>query len=238
MEANIWGFNVQSQPCEFGNCNPTCQNNAGAEEYGPGDSYTINSYKPYHVRTQFMVRNYDERDLEEIRTTITQGDNKIVIRQNCPDVLADLGWKLKFQLHVGISTYALPLDNDVGGYCEAACTGGNLYIANLKFAEGDSYYTDEDLEEALADTTEYKFGGKCRNNDDSSECHSEGHCFRSWPVDDERRWNSDDAKCRTIPDHYINNEFEYSRNPTRNQNAGLCSVGCAHGEQCYNSWIA
>ena len=63
-------------------------------------------------------------------------------------------------------------------------------------------------------------------------------CFKSWPAGDEDKWRSDDAKCRTVPDEFVNNEFEYSRRPMRNQNAGLCKLGCAADEVCHKSWIA
>lgn len=83
------------------------------------------------------------------------------------------------------------------------------------------------------DYTFYKFSNQCGSMD-SSMCGSDDVCFRSWPVDDEKKWKSDDFACRPIPARMLAGEFTYSRRPTRNMNKGLCALGCDGA--CHNSW--
>jgi len=53
MEANIWGFNAATYPCEFGSCQSSSatQQHVSGAQYGPGSSYTIDTTKAYHVKT-------------------------------------------------------------------------------------------------------------------------------------------------------------------------------------------
>lgn len=144
MEANIFGFNVQSQSCEFDFCDPsaTCMNTLNEWEYGPSSEYTINSMQSYSVKTQFFARpgNDGEPDaLALIRTTLSQDGVDVILEQDCPDYLAALSWKLDYNMTIAISTYSLDLQNNVSkDSCSSSCTGGNMVIANLQFVSGDS----------------------------------------------------------------------------------------------------
>ena len=83
-----------------------------------------------------------------------------------------------------------------------------------------------------------KFGGPCGSRHDKSACTDEGYCHKSWYFDDDERWWSWDAKCRTIPDHYIEGDFKFGNRDLRNPDrAGLCRYGCADGESCRMSWL-
>jgi len=259
--------------------------------YGPGAEYTIDTMWGYHVRTQFMASvdaTGEPLDLVAVVTTITQDDRTVELVQDCEDYLAAISWKLYYQMNIGISTYALDLDNQVSNStCSAACDGGNLYIGNLNFVSNDSLVIDEDGDEGedgdedlgeliwedaafSLDSGEcgsncaecrwsypefapdlyvercfeqhennIRFGGPCWRRDDKSTCMEDGLCHRSWYNDDADKWNSLEAKCRTVPESYVENDFTYgNRECRRPDKAGLCRYGCGEGETCNNSWLS
>lgn len=101
MEANIWGFNAQSKPCEFGSCEveSQCRRKAGENydyAYGPGEDYLINTDSPYHVRTEFWSTSDDSAgyvqmaELFSIKTIISQGDNIVHFEQDCDGYIESL----------------------------------------------------------------------------------------------------------------------------------------------------
>ena len=138
------------------------------------------------------------------------------------------------------TTYAVDRDD---WSCSSQCSGGAVHIANMKWTSDDSFLSDlenEQLEEEQEDELIYSFGGQCPRRADDSACDPSKPelCFKSWPAGDEDKWRSEDAMCRTVPDAYIEGPFEYSRRPMRNQNAGLCKLGCEADEVCHKSWLA
>ena len=88
------------------------------------------------------------------------------------------------------------------------------------------------------DWTIYRFGNKCGNNADKSKCMtgSDTYCHKSYPYGDADKFRSDDMACRTVPDIYINGDFNWARRATRNQSCGLCNYGCEN--ECFRSWLS
>ena len=67
-------------------------------------------------------------------------------------------------------------------------------------------------------------------------CMEEGLCHWSYPLDDPKKWKSDRAACRTIPQAYIDGEeWKFGRKLSKNKNNGLCRYDCEEG-QCFWSW--
>jgi hypothetical protein len=141
MESNIWGFNVASYPCEFGQCEATSASQTSAWDidsmaYGPGSDNTIDTTKPYSVKTHF----YAEVDAEgtkggllRIETCLIQGDNMITLKQDHADYMTTLRDKLEWRMAMGVSSYHVGLENDIAGTCETTCESSNMIIHNLRF---------------------------------------------------------------------------------------------------------
>lgn len=78
MEANINGFNVEANPCDFGVCDVESQCKAKANpdstlNYGYGAEYTIDTSKAYKVTTQFWSYKTEDlttMDLQKIVTVL------------------------------------------------------------------------------------------------------------------------------------------------------------------------
>jgi len=144
MEANKYGFNVQSLPKEFDTVDPVsqCIRTVQEGEYGPSDNYTINSSQGYNVKTQFFATQNaqgDPVDLTLIRTTLSQDGREVILEQDCPDYLNSLSWPLNNNMAIAISTYNLDLDNDVSKMnCDAICDAGNASFRNVTFTRHDS----------------------------------------------------------------------------------------------------
>jgi len=275
MEANIFGFNVQSNSCEFDFCDPSasCMNKLNEWEYGPSSEYTINSKEFFTVKTQFFATPGADGQpdaLALIRTTLSQNGVDVVLEQDCPDYLAALSWNLSKNMSIAISTYNLSTENSVSSEtCYSTCSGGNMVIADLEFVSGDSILeqdliigqTTSSLDDCMPGCAEcrtawyeydssftfahcvdygiYRFGDKCEEPQDCSGCNmgSGNLCHKSWPNGDVDQWNSPHAKCRTLPDIYVNNQFEWAEEPCRDSEAGLCGHGCGSNETCTKSWI-
>ena len=100
MEANKYGFNTASYPCEFGVCEEVSQCQRRAQEvdrfaYGPGLDYTIDTTKSFTVKTQFFT-NEDETeeytDITSIKTVLSQEGREVTLEQDCDDYLDPLSW--------------------------------------------------------------------------------------------------------------------------------------------------
>ena len=64
----------------------------------------------------------------------------------------------------------------------------------------------------------------------------EGLCHWSYPLDDPKKWKSDRAAYRTIPQAYIDGEeWKFGKKLSKNKNNGLCRYECEEG-QCFWSW--
>lgn len=93
--------------------------------YGKGSDYKINTNEPYQVWTRFWTdqdQNGAATDLKNIQTVLSQAGQEVIIDQDCPDYLDALSAKLKNNVRIGISNFALPQNNDVGGTCAEACS--------------------------------------------------------------------------------------------------------------------
>jgi len=60
-------------------------------------------------------------------------------------------------------------------------------------------------------------------------------CHWSYPLDDPKKWKSDDAACRSVPQDYIEGDWKYGKKVITNMNKGLCRYDCEVG-QCFWSW--
>lgn len=152
MEANINGFNVASNPCPFGSCDLVSQcsakvNDGSALNYGSGSGYTIDTSKPYSVRTQFNAyksADLTTADLQSIVTTLEQEGRSVSLTMDCPEYINELGLLLYYDMNLGISSYALDPSNEVsGGTCANVCASStNFKIRDITFVANDSILED------------------------------------------------------------------------------------------------
>ena len=205
MEANIWGYKTTSHPCEFGSCDAQSASTATVNwtdgSYGANDYYRINASQPYNVQVKFWANQSNE--LVKIETTLTQGSEVAVLVQDNADYLAPLASKLSYQMAMGVSSYNLDINNDIGGQCTEQCSTQNTRIRNLDWTMGDSIISDEYLERGPAprldnceagctecrefswtstpdqpeyvctDFTVYKYGNICSDTADRSKCNTD-----------------------------------------------------------------
>ena len=80
--------------------------------YGPNSNYMIDASKSYTVQTKFWTdQNAD--DLLKITTTLFQGDNEVVLEQDCQDYLEPLRNRLDKGVAMAISQWEMGSHNDI-----------------------------------------------------------------------------------------------------------------------------
>ena len=185
MEANLWGFNTQSSPCEWGTCDQEsqCRQKANDSEYetwayGPGDYYTIDSMYSYHVTTEFWS-TADASELYSIVTILTQGDATVVLEQECDGHLAPMTW-LMSNMSLGVSNYDVGLNNDIsGGECYNSCTDAEFKISNIVWSSGNAV---DDGDDESDEPGELIVDGVAQSLDqcegECSECHEAHYANR------------------------------------------------------------
>jgi len=95
---------------------------SGADEYGPGTEYTINTEEPYKVSTHFATS--DSNKLDTIRTTLIQGENTVYMELECD--FTELSGHLDKNMAMAISTYSLDAsNNDIDVSCSDVCNSGS-----------------------------------------------------------------------------------------------------------------
>lgn len=85
------------------------------------------------MRTEFWA-NEDEygyaTELFEIRTVLMQGENTVVMVQDCPQIMnGNLGYSLINNMNVGISMYSIDADESCTEVCDTMST--NFKMSNL-----------------------------------------------------------------------------------------------------------
>jgi len=81
----------------------------------------------------------------------------------------------------------------------------------------------------------FKYTNQCGKKRKPNLCGPEDLCFWSFPPEDPKKWKSEEAACRPLPESLIEGDFKYGKN-TCNSRRGLCKLGCGEGETCHNSW--
>lgn len=121
-------------------------------------------------------------ELTEVRTTLSQEGRSIVLKQDCPDYIDSLYWTLYNGLNIGVSTYSLEQNNDVGGNCAAECSDANMKIKDLTWVTGDSWNRDDqdDEEEDNQDPGEPTWGGPATKLDDGNCDQGCTECREFW----------------------------------------------------------
>lgn len=111
----------------------------------------------------------------EIRTTLSQNGNEIVLSHTDADYLNALSPKLYYQMAMGISVTEIATENDIGGYCASECQNAQANIKNIKWTRGDCVYESEPEPIVTAgaaprlDSGECGFGcAECRSDDNGS----------------------------------------------------------------------
>lgn len=84
MEANINSFKASSYPCDFETCADGTDSSvvAPASAYGPGTGFTIDTLRPFTVKTKFfadVTQSVAEEmgDLTKIETCLIQDGNEV-----------------------------------------------------------------------------------------------------------------------------------------------------------------
>lgn len=99
-----------------------------------------------------------------------------------------------------------------------------------------SWYSDDEVDtfNTCTDYTSYKYANICSKWQSSALCGDDDHCFKSYPIADNKRWRSDDFACRPLPDRLEEGPFKYSSRNTK-ATKGLCALEDCAGN-CHNSW--
>ena len=104
----------------------------------------INSKQPYNVKIQFCTDKF-QGDLKQIMTTLTQGDDTVVLTLDCEEKLEAYKDLLSGQMALAISNYTPGNENDVSGTCDPVNhPAPKSTISNIVWTENDS------INEALA----------------------------------------------------------------------------------------
>ena len=105
----------------------------------------INSKEPYNVKVQFCTDKF-QGDLKQIMTTLTQGDDTVVLTLDCEEQLEAFKDLLSGQMALAISNYTPGNENDVSGRCAPVNhPAPKSTISNIVWTENDS------IDESLAD---------------------------------------------------------------------------------------
>ena len=94
------------------------------------------------------------------------------------------------------------------------------------------------------DRKSYQYGKRCTDaqlsgNGNLCMTGAEQLCHISYPVSDWKKHRSEDAVCRTVPQDYIDGEYDYFGIGSTNTDRGLCSSGCEgydNDNKCAMSW--
>ena len=116
------------------------------------------------------------------------------------------------------------------GQCSGTCSSVDSWttLKNMSFRTADATPPEP------VDTTVYKYGNKCDDNLDQSECGEDClHCQFSWPADDPANWQSENAACRCLPMQRASLGYTYSANPCATSSEGICGDNCS---ECNFSW--
>ena len=134
MEANVQGFITNTKECSSGSCTEPrqCQNGVGIQDadgtYGPGSlgQYDINTEMPFSVATQFFVDEMADgswgETLQRVDTILTQGDNVVTIRNQCPDIYESIYERLWYaEMGIAVSSYEVGSHSDIAPQCLGKC---------------------------------------------------------------------------------------------------------------------
>ena len=96
------------------------------------------------------------------------------------------------------------------------------------------------------DRTPYQYGKRCTDeqlleNGNLCMTGADSLCHISYPVSDWKKSNSEAAVCRTVPQDYIDGEYEFLGLTIRDTDKGLCAYGCEeydNDNKCKWSWPA
>jgi hypothetical protein len=185
MEANKDAFKVATHPCLFGQCEPDSPTTEYLNGYGSGPNFTINSDKPFHVKTRFYsseesIDGTDYLSLQYIETTLTQdGKNITAIQDDADTLFAVSTWLDKWMATV-ISNFDNGLQNDLSGQCNADCSKNyNTKYTAFRFNSKDSIGDDSNDGDQDGDGDEGELVVEgvapsidmCSDNRNCSACH-------------------------------------------------------------------
>ena len=96
------------------------------------------------------------------------------------------------------------------------------------------------------DRSAYQYGKMCtaamkETNGDLCQTGADQLCHISYKVTDFKKGRSDAAVCRTVPQDYIDGEYEFMPFGTVDSDKGLCAYGCEefdNDNKCAWSWPA
>lgn len=159
-------------------------------DYGPGDNFTINTLKEFHVRIEF--KKYGD-EFGAFLTTMSQNDKSVETNGDCADYNKLMTNDLKNGMAFAFSSWST-MDNWLwGDRCQAAeCTSKNLYIKNINITTGSDKPGPTPPGPKPSDCDNCQYGGECatRNDDECVDCD----CHWSWPSSES--YDGPDAKCR------------------------------------------
>lgn len=228
IEASTQALRTGSYPCMFGSCEieSQCSRNTRdlyPDAYGPGSTFMINTNLAYHVKAEFWA-NVDatgaKTELDRITITLSQDGRDVVLEQDCPEVLDTLKDKLNYNMAMGISTFALPLQNEVSGSCAATCAAASsASIKNIVWLSNNSINDNTPEPETLV------WGGAAETLT-SGECGSDcAECRLSW-------YDSDTTN--VVARCYDNRAFVYGNVCPSGYNAEKCMTGS--DQLCHESY--
>ena len=193
MEANKWSWATTPHSCDspsnghYWNCDrggdgQNIMNKLGWNGYGPGDQYTINTDKSFHVKLDITSSSFTTTLTQEGRTQSFGANDGYVSK------MADqISGKMAFVASnwYGDATWLW------GNRCQGSCNMPQLNISNLKVKTGGDV--------PPVGPTEYNFGDACASRtvgQCGDACPSVDHCRWSWAKDDPQKWSGHTADCR------------------------------------------
>ena len=88
--------------------------------------YDINTEMPFSVATQFFVDEMADgswgETLQRVDTILTQGDNVVTIRNQCPDIFESIYERLWYaEMGIAVSSYEADSHSDISPQCIGKC---------------------------------------------------------------------------------------------------------------------
>jgi len=146
-----------------------------ADAYGMGSGFKIDTTKSYRVKTQFFAAEgemeFEYTELKRIVTTLTQGDNEVVIEQDNEDYLQPLAFKLfNEEMSLAISSFNVGTDNEIADSCDVTCSSESVMeIKNIRWTTDDAHIEKEEEEDVFTAMGPAESLNSCEPG--CTECH-------------------------------------------------------------------
>jgi hypothetical protein len=170
-----------------GSCWQNTKNNLAYSDYGPGDSYKINTLKEFTGRVDF----HNNGQFDSFTVTYMQDGKSVSMNTGDCEETKKMTNDIRNGMAFAFSSWET-MDNWLwGDRCQASsCNSHNLYFKNMKVVTGGDSPQPPTPPSPSGD---YVYGDACANKS-SDDCDGSCDCFWSWPSSES--WDGPDAHCR------------------------------------------